>query len=337
MLNVVTGGAGFIGTHLVQDLVSQGERVRVLDIVPPREISSEVDFIQGSVTDPETVAKAFRGADAVFHLAANAHLWAPDKTEFQTFNVGGTRCILDAAVRAGIKHIVHVSSLTVLVGRNTGLKNPATVTENHILTADDMLGAYPLSKFQADKLALAAANEGHNVRIVLPTLPVGPGDFGLTAPSKMILDLVNAATPATLSCLLNLIDVRDVAAGMILARDQGQAGEKYILGNQNMWIHELLALLHDLSGTPMPSFRVPYAVALIAGALNEWTADHITRRPPTAPLTGVRLARRRVKFDTTKAATRLGLKCRPIEISLADQLKWFGTQGLLTGRQLPAA
>ncbi len=329
MLNVVTGGAGFIGTHLVQELTRRGERVRVLDLKPPRGVSADVDFISGSVTDPAAVFKALSGADAVFHLAANAHLWAADKTKFQTLNVSGTKCVLDAAVRAGVAHIVHTSSLTVLVGKHSGLKHETTVSESNTLSAADMLGAYPLSKFQADQVALAAAREGHDVRIVLPTLPVGPGDYGLTAPSKMILDLVNGATPATLTCLLNFIDVRDVAAGMIHAREKGLAGERYILGNENMWMKELLALLHDLTGAPMPRLRVPYGVALMAGGLTEWIATHVTHRPPTAPLTGVRLARRRIRFDNAKAVTALGLKLRPVKSSLGDQLKWFETEGLL--------
>lgn len=342
MLNLVTGGAGFIGAHLVQALIDRGEDVRVLDLKKPHGVNTDAEFIQGSVTDAARVAQAMRGVDAVFHLAANAHIWAADKAVFHTLNVGGTRCILEAAVRAGAAHMVHASSLTVLVGKDTGLKQAVTIDESHSLTAADMLGAYPLSKFNAERLALEAARAGFNTRIAIPTLPVGPGDFGLTPPSTMILDLVNGTTPAIVKCLLNLIDVRDIADGMIRIRDRGRTGERYILGKENMWMRELCMLLHDISGAPVPKRRVPSGMILLAGAVNEWIADHLTHRPPTAPLTGVRLARRIVHFDTTKAATALGFNPRPVETSLADQVNWFHAQGLLkrplTGRpQLPAA
>jgi dihydroflavonol-4-reductase len=191
-----------------------------------------------------------------------------------------------------------------------------------------MLGPYCRSKYLADQTATKAAANGVPVIIVLPTLPVGPGDYGLTPPTRMILDLIRGKTPAYLQCLLNLIDVRDVATGAILARDRGTIGERYILGHQDLWMSDLLQKLNELASVPMPKRRVPYGVALAVAYINEWISDWITGRPPRAPLTGIKLAGRKVRFDSQKATSTLGLSHRDIDDTLNDQLHWFFERGL---------
>ena len=328
MLNLVTGGSGFIGSHIVRELIARGEQVRVLDVSAPHELPQATEFIEGSVTDRNAVANAVKGVTSVFHTAANAHLWSPDKRIYQKVNRVGTRIILEESHKANVQRVVHTSSLTVLVGKNAR-PLPVTVNEDVILKAEDMLGPYCLSKLQAEQEVQRAAANGLGVVTVLPTLPIGPGDHGLTAPTKMILDLLNGRIPAYLECMLNLIDVRDLAVGHILARDKGRMGERYLLGHRNMPLSELLSLLHEMSGVPTPKRRVPYALALVAAAVSEWAADYITRQPPGAPLTGVRLAGRPISFDSSKAIQELGLPQRPIETALEDEIRWFVKQGLV--------
>ncbi len=328
MNNLVTGGSGFVGAHLVSELCRRGEQVRVLDVTEPRELPDGADFVKASVTDETAIAKVMRGIDSVFHLAANAHLWARNKADYAAINIVGTEVVLKAASRAGVKRIVHTSSLTVLVGEH-GRRSPVTVDERTKVPLDDMLGPYCQSKYLADQTALKAAQDGLPVTIILPTLPVGPGDYGLTPPTRMILDLITGKTPAYLQCLLNLIDVRDVAAGTILARDKGEVGERYILGHQDLWMSDLLEDLRAMTGVPMPKLRIPYAVALAAALVSEGMSDWITKRPPKAPLTGVRLAGRKIRFDSKKAVSKLGLTRRPLEDTLRDQLAWFFKQGLI--------
>ncbi len=333
MKNLVTGGAGFIGQHLVRQLLARGEQVRVLDLARPREAPASVEVLHGSVTDPEAVAHAVAGVDCVFHMAANAHLWARDKSVFNRVNHQGTQIVLAAARTAGVPRFVHTSSLTVLVGRSMrGAER--LVSEDTLVPETEMLGPYCLSKWRAEAAARAMNGPDCAVTSVLPTLPMGPGDEGLTAPTRMLIDLVNGAIPAYLDCLHNIIHVEDVAAGHILARDLGAGGARYILGGDTVSMGDLVAMLGRLTALPMPSARVPYALALAAGHVAEWISDTITRTPPQAPLTGVRLAGRPVRFDTTRARTQLGLTPRPAQAALRDALTWANEAGHVT-RPLP--
>jgi len=159
-------------------------------------------------------------------------------------------------------------------------------------------------------------------------MPIGPGDGLLTPPSKMILGFLNGETPAYLDCEFNLADARDIAAGQILAADKGRVGERYILGNINLSLGELLAELQRLTGLSMPRMRVPYALALVSAVVSEGIAN-VTKKPPMAPLTGVRLARTSMAFDCSKARTELGWACRPLEDSLRDMIRWMSGLGLL--------
>jgi len=159
-------------------------------------------------------------------------------------------------------------------------------------------------------------------------MPIGPGDDLLTPPSKMILGFLNGETPAYLDCEFNLVDARDVAAGQILAADKGEVGERYILGNVNLSLGELLAELQRLTGLAMPRTRIPYALA-IASALVSESISNITKKPPIAPITGVRLARTSMAFDCSKARTELGWSCRTLDQSLRDAIGWMSERGLL--------
>jgi dihydroflavonol-4-reductase len=196
------------------------------------------------------------------------------------------------------------------------------------LTLDDMPGPYCRSKFLAEEAAREAASGGLPVVIVNPTMPVGPGDHLLTPPSRMILGFLNGETPAYLDCEFNIVDARDVAAGQILAAEKGRVGERYILGNINLGLGELLDKLHRMTGLSMPRMRVPYALALASAVVSEGMAA-VTHRPPMAPLTGVRLARTSMAFDSSKARSELGWSCRPLEQSLRDAIDWMSGRGLL--------
>lgn len=328
MRNLVTGGAGFIGAHLVRQLLERGEAVRILDLAPPRDADERIEVIEGSVTDPGAVAKAMDGIDCVFHLAANAHLWAQDKSVFHRINVHGTETVLAAAKSAGVARFIQTSSLTVLIGRNA--RKGGSVDETLFLTDADMLGPYCRSKLEAERIVRSAAADGFSATTVLPTMPIGPGDYGLTAPTRMLLDLVNGKTPAYLECMMNLADVRDIAAGHIAARDRGEPGGRYLLGADNLPMSVMLERVAAVTGLKMPRSKVPYAVAVTAGFFDELIADRITGRPPKAPLTGVRLAGRPVSFDCASAQTALELTTRPLETSLKDAIRWLMDEGLVT-------
>jgi dihydroflavonol-4-reductase len=335
MVSLVTGGAGFIGRHLVERLKAGGARVRVLDMEATPGLPPGVDLMRGSVDDPAAVRRACRGVRRLYHLAALTHLWGRDKRAFHRVNVRGTEVVLEEAARTQVERMVHVSSETVLIGRRqpTGL---ASIDERHEVPVAELLGPYCRSKGQAEQASLAAARAGLPVVVVNPTLPLGPGDWRLTPPTVMIRDFVDGRHPAYLDWILNVIDVRDAAAGIELAAARGRVGERYILGGTNLSMGELLAELEAVTGRRMPRLRVPGAIAWLVAAVSEAVADHLTGRPPKAPLSGVRLALRGVRFDNAKARRELGLAVRPLRETLVDCIAWLARARLLA-RDLPRA
>ena len=322
-VTLVTGGAGFVGKHLVAALRARGEKTRSLDLADP----AHVDDIKGSITDAAAVARAMEGAASVFHLAGNAQLWAKDASVFDRVNRQGTEIVAAAARNAGAK-LIHCSSLTTLVGEKTPIGS-SHADEDTRLSPEDMLGPYPRSKLEAERLVEEEVNRGLNAVIALPTEPLGPGDDSLTPPTQMILDFANGKTPAYIDCILNFVPVESLAEGLIAARDKGQSGERYLLGGENTAMADLLGMIAELTGRSMPKTKMPYGVALMAGAVDTGVVSTITGKPPKAPLTGVRLAGRQVSFSSEKAARDLGWRAAPMKPALKSMLDWAMQKGLL--------
>lgn len=328
MVDVVTGGSGFLGSHIVSLLLERGRRVRVLDIDPQASSPPGAELIRGSVTDPAAVAAAMRGARRVFHTAGNPNLWARRKDDFAAVNVGGTRIVLAEAARQRVERLVFTSSAAILFrppGRHGGIRSPSLA---------DMPGDYCRSKFLAEQEAFAAARAGVPVVIVSPTLPIGPGDRNLTPPTRMILDFINGATPAFMDVELNMIHVDDVALGHVRAAEVGIIGQRYVLAGGSHRLSDILHLLQDITGVPMPRLRVPYALALAAAAASEGVANYVTGKSPKASLAGVRLSRRSPALDLGRPATELGLKPIPLARALKEAIVWLVENGHVR-RSLP--
>ncbi|MBF0394718.1 MAG: NAD-dependent epimerase/dehydratase family protein, partial [Alphaproteobacteria bacterium] len=248
MLCLVTGGAGFLGGHLVRLLRAAGHRVRVLDPAA----ADEAD--RGSVTDPVAVGHAMSGADVVFHMAAIAHLWSPDAQDFQRVNVEGTRVVLQAARRARPKRVVVTSTALILKGATS-----ERVDETRPMPPlAEMIGAYARSKWLADQ-ACAAAEDVPLVRLY-PTVPIGPGDVSMTPPTRMIADFLAGGLPAYLDCVLDVVPVEVVALAHLRAAERAMPGDRYILAGEAIRMSRLLSLLSEISGRPPPRFAVPAPV-----------------------------------------------------------------------------
>lgn len=325
---LVTGGAGFIGSHLVHDLVAAGARVRVLE--HPRAAVDHlplhrVDLVRADITQRDQVRQAVRGCSEVFHLAANPNLWAQKRGSFFRVNHLGTVHVLEEALDAGARRILHCSTESIL----TRARQQGAIGHEQHITLDDVIGPYCRSKLRAERHALGLARAGAPIVVVCPTLPVGPGDRGQSPPTRMILDFCRGKRKEYVDAALNLIDVRDVAHGMVLAMAHGQPGRRYLLGHENLSIREVFRLLAGLTGLPEPTRRVPYAVALAAAYVNEWWADVVSHEMPVATVTGVKLTRRVMHFDAAPSLRALGLTPRPVTQSLNDALAWFRAQGWL--------
>ena len=326
-VTLVTGGAGFIGQHVVNALVKRGDRVRVFDLQKPSKPQSEVEYIQGNITEQDEVRSAMGGVNRVFHLAAKAGLWASRKSDFYTVNQMGARFVFEEAERVGVDRIVHCSIESILKSfRLKGGKEPTN--ESVQLTLEDMPGDYCRAKFLAEQEALSAAARGVPVVVVNPTVPIGPGDATMTPPSRMLLGYLNGKYGAYLETHMNMVDARDVAVGHLAADEKGKIGERYILGGTNLNLSVLLKELEAVTGRPMPEKQVPYWLALGFSYVSETWAN-ITGKPPAAPITGVRLAASPMLFDNAKAVKELGVRFRPLRESLTDEIQWFQEAGYL--------
>jgi dihydroflavonol-4-reductase len=322
---IVTGGAGFIGTHLVHRLVELGQQVRVIER-PGLNVShlpAGVEVVAADIRDRSAIERALRGGRWVYHLAANPNLWVRDRSEFEAVNHQGTVNVLDAALAAGAERVLHTSTESILTcARQTG-----PIAEDIEVSLEDAVGPYCRSKLLAENEAMARARAGGPVVIANPTMPVGPGDRGLSPPTRLIRDFCRGGLPAMMDCTLNLIDVRDVAEGLVRTMEQGRPGRRYLLGGENLTLAGLLGVLSELSGVPVPRWRVPYAVGLAAAYCSEFWADHVSGQTPKATVTGVRLTRRTMHFDATRSLAELGLQPRPVRESLADTVAWLRATG----------
>ena len=328
-LDLVTGGHGFIGRHLVQELRREGRNVRILDIADPSEtpygepLVPAVESLVGSVTDPVAVARAVEGVERVFHIAGDPSLWRADKAAFDRINHQGTRLVLQAAAAAKVRSIVHTSSAAILPFGEVATLSPDD--DRQTLTPSAMPGPYARSKLAAERAATAAARDGVPVTIVSPSLPIGAEDWHLTPPTVMIRDLLERRTPAYLDFDVSFIDVRDLAQGLIRAAERGKRGHRYVLGHPPLRFSAFLDRLGAVSGVPMPRRSLPPRVALAVAWVSELLADHITRQPPRATLEGVRIAGRPLNLPFRQSAEALDLALRPLDESLQTIVDWLRT------------
>jgi dihydroflavonol-4-reductase len=324
-MDLVTGGTGFVGTHVVRALLARGCAVRCLVRPQSRRENLEglsVEIAEGDVTDPASLARAIAGIATLYHCAADYRLWARDPGELQRANVEGTDNVLKAAAAARVARVVYTSSVGAL-----GLTPDGTpADETTPVSRADVVGNYKKSKFDAERVAEAWAGRGLPVVIVNPSTPVGERDVKPTPTGQMIVDFLNRRLPAYVDTGLNLVDVRDVAQGHLLAAEKGRIGEKYILGNRDMTLKEILETLAGLTGLSAPRIRLPHAVPLAAAAAATWAA-HLTGRPPRVSLESVRMSRHRMFFDAGKAVRELGLPQTPVEDALGRAVAWFRENG----------
>ena len=326
---LVTGGAGFIGSHLVRQLVAANHAVRVLE-KPGASVShlpqNQIEIAFADIRDGAAVARATDDCDVVLHLAANPNLWARNPDDFGQVNHQGTRHVLEAARIAGARRIVHVSTESILATA----RGQEVITEKTQTSLSDMIGPYCRSKWLAEQAAQEAVEAGQPVVIVRPTITVGPGDIKLGPPSRLICDFCNGRVKGYLDGGLNLIDVRDAAAGIWAAAEHGEIGRRYLLAAEDWSILDLLRLLAKLCHRPVPRWRVPYALALAFAHLEERVCRRFTPAVPMATVTGVRLTQRYFRFDGRQSARELRLQpMRDCGAAVAEALGWFRAAGLI--------
>lgn len=328
---LVTGASGFVGSHVARQLVAAGHLVRIL-ARPGSNLRAlgdlPVERVEGDLREPASLARAMRGVTLVFHVAADYRLWARDPQEIYRSNVEGTRSLLAAAQDAGVDRVVYTSTVaTIAVPTHNG----ALPNEQTPAALQQMIGHYKRSKFLAEQEAMNAAADGAPVVIVNPTAPVGSGDWKPTPTGRIILDFLNGKMPAYVDTGLNVVAVEDVAAGHLLAAENGRIGERYILGGRNMTLKEILDTLSKITGRPAPRIKMPHAVALAAGYADQWFS-RLAGREPQIPVEGVKMSRHRMFIASDKAERELGYRAGPVEAALERAVRWYEENGYLRGR-----
>jgi dihydroflavonol-4-reductase len=283
-----------------------------------------LDIAVGDLTLPASLADALADCEALFHVAADYRLGAPDPSQLYRTNVEGTRNLLTAAMHAGVGKIVYTSSVATVGIPSDG--SPGDEQTPVSLAA--MIGHYKRSKFLAEQVVLDAVRAGAPAVIVNPSTPVGPGDVKPTPTGQLVLDAAAGRMPAYVDTGLNIVHVDDVAAGHLLAFHRGRAGERYILGGEDMTLRDILEYIARRVGRKPPRIRLPYAVVLPIACVAEVLAK-ITGRSGRVTLEGVRMSRKHMFFSSAKAVRELGYRWRPPLEAFDDAVRWFGERGLL--------
>jgi dihydroflavonol-4-reductase len=311
MKALVTGAAGFIGSHVVDALSAAGAEVRGFD---RREPTAAAEFVVGDILDREALTRALAGCDTVFHLAAFYSYGRADAALMERVNVEGTRVLIETALRgSGSRRIVHTSSCATC-----GPVPGRAATEQDHPAAWELRVPYKRTKLDAERLALAAAKDGANIVVVNPTTPVGPGDRRPTPTGKMVADVAGGRARAYLArSALNIVAVEDVAKGHLLACERGRAGQRYLLGGENMAMRDVFAAIATAVGRSAPRVPVPWIIAYAAGQVGD-VAHRIAHREPTLlNLDEIRVARWPMTFDDELARRELGYISRPASTALA--------------------
>ena len=323
---LVTGGTGFVGSHLVRVLLERGEQVRCL-VRPTSRLDNlkelSVDFVTGDLRDIDSLRNAAKGCSVVYHCAADYRLWCKDPAEMYQSNVEGSNNVMQAAFDEGVERVVYTSTVGCL-----GLNDDGTpANEETPVTIDDMMGHYKRSKFLAEEKVREWAGRGLPVVIVNPSTPVGEPDIKPTPTGKIIFDFLRGKMFGYVDTGMNLIDVRDCAEGHVLAAEKGRVGERYILGARNLTLKELFDGLAGVTEIASPKLKVPHWVAETYARLENFWSIEVARRQPEVPLESVKLARHKMWFDASKAVSELGLPQNPIKQALERAVAWFQEHG----------
>jgi dihydroflavonol-4-reductase len=322
MKALVTGTTGFVGFHVAKVLKDKSFDVRAL-VREESNISDvktlDVELFRGDIRDYDSICRALKGCQQLYHLAADYRLWVPDPKTMYEINVQGTKNAMEAALRLGIEKVVYTSTVGVLAANSAG--KPSN-EESHS-DIRDMVGHYKRSKFLAEREVYDSVRKGAPIVIVNPSTPIGTMDKKPTPTGKMIVDFVQGKIPAYVDTGLNFVDVEDVALGHWLASVHGRIGERYILGNKNIALKDFFGALAAMTGCRPPQLRLPYIPILFAAHIDEAFSKWIVRRHPRIPVTAVKMARKYMYFDCSKAIEELQMPRNPIEIAMAKAIDWF--------------
>jgi dihydroflavonol-4-reductase len=352
----VTGATGFLGSHVARVLAEQGAELRLL-VRPTSDLRNldglNAERVAGDLRDSASIEKALSGCDVVFHVAADYRLWVRDPAEMYRSNVEGTRSLLEAARRQGVRRVVYTSSVATMGFiskhaaaelRSAGLPGAAVPTrsgtgegarphtstvadEESPVTLAEMIGHYKRSKFMAEQVAIDAAKSGVDVVVVNPTTPIGERDIKPTPTGRIVVDFLKRKFPAYVETGLNLVDATECARGHVQVLEKGRSGERYILGGENLTLKQILDRLAAITNLPSPTVKLPYVFAFAAGVVDEMVTGRLLGREPRATIDAVRMGRKMMFVSSAKAERELGWRTVPVDGALRRSVEWFRANG----------
>ena len=322
----VTGATGFLGAHVARVLAEQGADLRLLvrSTSDVRNIEGlKADRVIGDLRSAPSLEKAVSGCDVIFHVAADYRLWVKDPERMYRSNVEGTRSLLEAARKNGVRRVVYTSSVATM-----GFTSNGTVAdEDSPVSLADMIGHYKRSKFMAEQVAIEAGRSGQEVVIVNPSAPMGEMDIKPTPTGRIVVDFLKKKFPAYVDTGLNLVDATECARGHILALEKGRRGERYILGGENLTLKQILDKLAAITGLPSPRVKVPYFMALATGVVDEMVTGRLRGKEPRATIDAVRMGRKKMFVSSARAERELGWSIVPVDGALRRAAAWFQAKG----------
>ena len=326
---LVTGATGFVGANVARALLARGRSVRAF-VRASSDRSNlqglDVEHVIGDLRNAAAVREAVRGCDEVYHVGAEYTFWSKTPEAVVASNVEGTRNVMDACLDENVERVVYTSTVGTI---GLGGDAPPNVPRDETSPAapGQFTGTYKSSKMEAEAVALDYLPRGLPLVIVNPSAPVGPWDRKPTPTGKIIVDFMRGNMPAFLDTGLNIVHVDDVAVGHVLAAERGTIGERYILGNRDMSLAEILRMIGSLTGRRAPRLRIPYAIAWLAGFASTTVSDRVTGKAPSIPLEAVKMSRFHMYFSAAKAVHELGLPQTPPEKAFGDAVEWFSSHG----------
>jgi len=327
MTVVVTGAAGHVGANLVRGLLSQGRSVRCLVHVNTRPIDGlNVELARGDVCDPDSLLTAFQGADVVYHMAARISLSMGDWPALEAVNVTGTRNVVEACRRAGVRRLVYFSSIHALVQEPLSVP----VDESRPFVTSPRCPPYDRSKAAAETIVRQAIAEGMDAVIINPTAVIGPYDYQPSHFGEALIMIATNKLPALVTGGFDWVDVRDVVSGALLAEEKAPRGAGYLLSGHWVSMCDIAAGVAEITGAPTNKFVCPLWLAR-AGAPVMQGISRISGKRPLYTAASLRALRSNRHISHAKAARELGYHPRPFRETLADTLRWFRENGKLGG------
>lgn len=333
---LITGANGFLGSHIARQAIhNKGWAARLLVLPGTREdVLDEMvrggERVYGNILEYDSLVKAVRGVDMVFHTAGSTLEWARPEDAVWAINFHGVRNVCKACHDCGVKRLVHTATASTI-----GSAPPGELTNEERMWDMWDTGLYSRSKFLGEKEVFEWGARGLDVVLACPHQILGDWDTGPSTPGRLVLEFLNGRIPAYIDAVSQFVDVEDVARAHILMAEKGRRGHRYIIACEKpVSAKEFLTYLAEISGLPAPKYKMPlWAIDIVSRPI-QWTADHFTHKYPMVTIGNARMLHKSTAADISKARLDLGYAPGDWKMAVVKAVKWFAEHGLITNTKV---